>query len=94
MMNQLVVVGKIYSIDKGIVNVAVKRIYQNENGEYDTDIIPFNLIGNMYNNVEDFCKIDDTIGIKARIEIQENNIVLIAEKVTFLSSNVQNGKNE
>lgn len=87
-MNQLVVVGKIYEINEDVLKVAVSRVFKNENGEYDIDIIPFILSGNFIKNVNDNCKKNDTIGIKARVQIENENILLIAEKITFLKSKI------
>ena len=40
------------------------------------------------NTTFEYCKKDDLVGIKGRIECKENNPVkIIAEKVTFLSNN-------
>ena len=38
--------------------------------------------------IDEYCKKDDLVGIRGRIESKENNpIKIIAEKVTFLSNN-------
>ena len=99
MINQVTIVGQITTIgnfdknrDKyGIINVAVPRAYKNIEGVYETDFVSVEVPKNtMYNCIE-FVKKGDIIGIKGRIEgVLENNISnlkIVAEKVTFLSSN-------
>ena len=100
MLNQTVLIGRLTQdlkteLDKNdrktfLATLAVPRNYKNENGEYDTDFIPIALTDNVGNNVFEYCKKGDLLGIKGRIESfqeDETNIIrLIAEKVTFLSS--------
>ena len=43
MLNQVVVVGRIYSMENGELVMAVPRSFKNENGEYDTDYIEVRL---------------------------------------------------
>ncbi len=100
MLNQTVLVGRLTQDLKEEFNenekktftatLAVPRNYKNIDGEYDTDFIPIALTDNIGNNVFEYCKKGDLLGIKGRIESyqeDEKNIIrLIAEKVTFLSS--------
>ena len=71
--------------------VACPRSYKNENGEYDTDFIPFILTGNIATNTLEYCKAGDVIGVKGSIRSLESKdgnhpFYLYAEKITFLSS--------
>ena len=86
MLNQVVAVGRINSIESGKLVIAVPRSFKNENGEYDTDYIEAKLSKNIDNNVSTFCEIGDLVGIKGRLESDANRMFVIAEKVTFLSS--------
>ena len=76
--------------------LAVPRSFKNENGEYDTDFIDVILWNGVAENTAEYCRKGDLIGIKGRLEtndsINENGEVrnytqVVAEKVTFLSSN-------
>lgn len=65
----------------------ISRNFKNQNGDYESDIIPIELMSYVGNTTFEYCKKDDLVGIKGRIECKENNPVkIIAEKVTFLSN--------
>lgn len=99
MLNQIVVCGRISSItakklegkEVQEVVLAIPRSYKNENGEYDTDFIPFILTGGIASNTLEYCKTGDIVGVKGRIQSLESKdgkhpFYLVAEKVSFLSS--------
>lgn len=67
--------------------IAVNRSFKNADGIYETDFIPVILWNGIANNVKKYCRKGDLMGIKGRIETREDKIVVIAEKVSFLSSN-------
>lgn len=87
MLNQLLIVGRIDNIekdgDKCMLNLKVPRNFKNESGEYEEDFLSIQLFKNISDTVNDYCKSGDIVGVKGRV--QSSNI-LIAEKVTFLSS--------
>ncbi len=96
MLNQIVLVGRVVSdleINETenerkvtLLKLAVPRSYKNENGEYETDFIPCVLWNTIAENVYEYCKKGDLIGVKGRMQNRENKLEVIAEKVTFLSS--------
>ena len=100
MLNQTVTVGRISNIEseketnKGMVTLAVPRSFKNADGEYDTDFIPCVLYNGIAQNVLEYCKVGDLVGIKGRIQTreieQEDDVIkfveVVAEKVTFLST--------
>ena len=100
MMNQLIFIGRIKEIkDKNgetIISVENSRPYKNENGEYDTDIVDFKLWGAIADNVKEYCKTNDVVGIKGRIQtkiLEDQKITeLVAERITFLSTNKEEEK--
>ena len=79
------------------ITLAVPRSYKNVNGEYETDFIDCVLWQLMATNTKEYCKKGDIVGVKGRIESRvyetddEKKYIteVIAEKVTFLSSNKQ-----
>lgn len=84
--------GKKYTV----INLAVQRAFKNQDGIYETDFIRCILWNGIASNTCEFCKIGDVIGIKGRLQnrIYENSneetqyiTEVIAERVTFLSSN-------
>ena len=72
MLNQTVLVGRIVKIGKlnqneqGKVNVSitlsVPRNYKNENGEYETDLVPCELSGMVAKSSVEYCKQGDLVG--------------------------------
>lgn len=94
MLNQMVLVGRIAKepILKEIegkkislLSISVPRNYKNSNGEYETDFINIRLFGNVAENTAEYCKVGDTVGIKGRVENNNESLEIIAEKVTFLA---------
>lgn len=77
------------------ITLAVPRSFKNVNGEYDTDFIDCILWDNVAASTVKYCNKGDIVGVKGRIqsrivEADDNKkylIEIIAEKVTFLSSN-------
>lgn len=78
------------------VILAINRNFKNADGLYDTDFIRCILWNNIASTTTEYCHIGDVIGIKGRLQTSkyedENKKVhyimdVIAEKVTFLSTN-------
>ena len=105
MLNQSVIVGRVVrdpelkETESGnkVTNLtlAVPRSYKNVNGEYDTDFISCVLWKGVAENIVEYVRKGDLVGIKGRlqtrtIELEDHNqhiMELVAEKVTFLSNN-------
>lgn len=98
MLNQVVIVGRLVS--KPIVEenengrkvseitLAVPRSYKNAEGIYETDFIKCTLWNGIAENTVEYCNKGDIIGVKGRLEcLGGNELQVIAEKVTFLSTN-------
>lgn len=98
MLNQVVIVGRL--VEKPIVEenengkkvcnitLAVPRSYKNENGVYDTDFIKCILWNGIAENTTEYCDKGDLVGIKGRLQcLGGNELQLVAEKITFLSTN-------
>lgn len=78
------------------ITLAVPRSYKNMNGTYDTDFIDCTLWTGIAENTTEYCEKGDTIGVKGRLQtkiIEKDDgtkrkiTEVVAEKVTFLSSN-------
>lgn len=93
-------VGNIETIEKNDIKhykfvLAVSRSFKNEYGEYETDFIDIRTFGNIGETTKEYCRKGDLIGIKGRIQTEtiENDDIkrkityVVAEKVTFLSTN-------
>ena len=96
MTNNFVLVGRIVNElelkenENGVkqvnVTVAVPRSFKNADGIYETDFIPVVIYKGIAENTAEWCKKGDLIGIRGRLQMQDNNIQIIAEKISFLSS--------
>ena len=78
------------------ITLAVPRSYKNENGEYETDFIDCTLWGGVAHRTAEYCRKGDLVGVKGRLQTnnyenekgeKRKNTEVIAEKLTFLSSN-------
>ncbi len=76
--------------------LAVNRNFKNPDGIYETDFIRCILWNNVAATTTEYCRVGDVVGIKGRLQTSkytdENDKVhyvtdVIAERVTFLSSN-------
>jgi single-stranded DNA-binding protein len=94
-MNQVICVGRVVQLavigfgdnnPSGAIQIAVKRNYQNEDGIYDTDIIPCILNGSLATNAMKYCKAEDVIGVRGRLKTEDDKLVVVADKITFLAS--------
>ena len=100
MLNQAVLIGRIVNepnikeTDKGKVaniTIAVPRSFKNANGEYDADFLDVVLWRGVAESTTEYCRKGDLVGIKGRMQSNKNEkgfneIQVVAEKVTFLSS--------
>lgn len=96
MLNQLVLVGRLTDKPEiveteegkkyGTVTLAVPRSFKNDEGVYETDFIPCVLYNGIVQQVSEWCKKCDIVGVKGRVQAEEGKIQFIAEQVTFLSS--------
>jgi len=102
MLNQVIVVGRIQQINKteerNEVVISTPRAYKNVDGIYENDIITAKLHNGMIENVANYLKTGDLIGIKGRIQSTQQDdktiMEVVAEKVTFLSSKSEQIKKE
>ena len=82
MSNSCVLVGRLTKdIEGDTILLAVNRSFKNE-----TDFIPVEVWGGISENAKEYCHKGDLVGIRGRLETKENKLVVIAEKMTFLSS--------
>ena len=87
MTNSVMLIGRLVEeIQNNEIKLAVNRSFKNEEGIYETDIIPVEIFGGILENAKVYIKKGDLIGIRGRIETRDDKTVLIAEKMTFLTS--------
>lgn len=97
MLNQIVLVGRLVNKPEikelesgkkiGYGTLAIPRSFKNINGEYETDFVPVVMFGGVAENTAEYCEQGDLVGVKGRVQSREDKIEIIAEKVTFLSTN-------
>ena len=85
------------------LTLAVPRNYKNVNGEYDTDFLDCTLWSSVAESTSEYCKTGDMIGVKGRIQSRivespdgqkRRKTEIVAERVTFLTSNSSRRENE
>lgn len=104
MLNQVMLVGrlvdnvKVEKLESGKevakLTLAVNRSYKNAEGIYETDFVDCILWDGIANNVSEYCRKGDVVGLRGRLQTtmigEEDNkrkvMEVVAEKVTFLSS--------
>lgn len=90
-MNQVVIIGRLNNIemvdDLVLMNLIYSRQldYGHENEQPIIDIIP--VITSIKNDYLNNLKQDDLVGVKGKVEIYNDKLVIRGEKLTFLSSN-------
>ena len=97
MLNQVIIVGRL--VEKPIVEenenekkvcnitLAVPRSYKNAEGIYETDFIKCTLWNVIAENTAEYCEKGDLVGVKGRLQcLSGNELQVVAEKVSFLSS--------
>lgn len=97
MLNQAVIVGRlvqdleIKELENGNketeIILSCQRAYKNEEGMYETDFIPVRLFGKVAQNTLEYCHKGDIIGVRGRVQIEDEKIVIMGERITFLSNN-------
>lgn len=85
------------------LTLAVPRNFKNANGEYDTDFLDCTLWSSVAESTSEYCKTGDMIGVKGRVQtriietpegVRKRKTEIVAERVTFLTSNPARRKDE
>lgn len=83
MLNQVILVGRVNKLDKlrGVVSIDIKRP-----NEKDSDIIPITLTDGLMESVLGHLTEGSTIGVKASLNIDNNVLRIVGDKVTFINT--------
>lgn len=85
MLNQVVMVGRLVKEPtKEELVISVTRNYKNKEGKYDSDIMKIH--HKISSIVEQNIHEGDLVGVKGRLESENNEIKIKGEKLTFLAS--------
>lgn len=78
------------------ITVAIPRSYKNSEGIYETDFISVILWNGIAERTFEYCKKGDLVGIKGRMQKStgDKEMVVIAEKISFLASKKTGEENE
>lgn len=93
MTNTVVLVGRIAKLkeEKGtILTIAVNRSFKNKEGIYETDFIDCHLFDNVAESTKYYCKNGDIIGIKGRLQKDNEKMIVVADRLTFLTTKKDN----
>ena len=96
MNNQVILIGRIANIkeEKNIITLAIPRSHKNADGIYEIDFIDCQLFGSVAENTKEYCRDGDLIGIKGTLQTKNKKNVVIAERVTFLTTGCKNNNTE
>lgn len=90
MMNQIILVGRVYSIDKDkkIITLSVNASTKNDDGIYPTYYVDITTSENIFEKSANYISLNDVVGVKGHIEREniKENYKIIADRLTFLSS--------
>ena len=97
MLNQVMIVGRL--VEKPIVEenqngrkvsvltLSVPRSFKNDEGVYDTDYIKCITWNGIAEKTAEYCRKGDLVAVKGRLQcLSGNELQVVAEKVSFLSS--------
>ena len=68
------------------IKMIVTRNYKNEDGIYESDIVPVRLYNMLCQHAKEYCHKGDLIGMKGRLQIEGKKMIIIADKITYLVS--------
>lgn len=105
MMNLVTLVGRIVKLETEeateerafeitTMTLAITRSFKNAEGIYETDFIRVQMLNEISKNVNEYCQKGDLVGVKGRLQTINNQLCVVAERVSFLSSKVNNDKVE
>ena len=93
MMNQVLLVGRIAKLNEDtetLITLAISRNFKNKEGIYETDFIDCQLFGSVAESTKYYCKNGDIVGIKGRLQTDNEKMIVVADKVTFLTTKKDN----
>lgn len=86
MLNQVVLVGKVSEkYESENMTLEVERSFKNIFGVYEKDLIPVKVFHNIL--IEEL-EVGSVIAIKGRLEVKDNSMSVVADRVTLLKKEV------
>lgn len=93
MLNQFVIAGRVASLEKDILTVSIP-LPTKDGEEPKCALIPVICPKGLLKTVKQYVSKGDVVGIKGRLENNDNSIICISEKISFLSSKKVDNKGE
>lgn len=95
MLNQVIIIGRLVKIvdlgeNKGaVISIKNTKPFKNADGIYEEDIIDVRIFDGVKNSLVDYCKQNDMVGVKGRVQTKEEDgkkiMEIMGERITFLS---------
>lgn len=82
MLNSVVIVGRVKNITSNSIELAIYL----DSKSSDFDLIPVLLEGNLSTKINTLCTLDTLTGVKGKLVNRDGKLVVVAQKLTFLSS--------
>ena len=82
MLNNTIFVGKM----KGVLQNFMEVDIHSKDDEDKYDSIPVELSENLYNTIYKYSNLGDLVGVKGRLANKDGRLIVIADKITLLSS--------
>lgn len=83
-LNSLILVEKFHSLTKINDNISCLTIYQSH--ENEDIIIPVIIFNKGADNLKQCCEPEDFVGIKGHIDIDDNGLIIVTDRITFMHS--------
>jgi single-strand DNA-binding protein len=71
------------------LTIAVQRPYKNQEGIYEKDDITVTLMGMTAERTNELCSPGNMIGINGRLQMNNGELKVMVEKITFLSTKTE-----
>jgi single-strand DNA-binding protein len=102
MLNNFIIVGRLVNDPAGICTepgteavifeLAVPRPFKNAEGIYETDNIPIIVWEPVKQQLLDYCHKGDLLGVKGRLQMKDNKLQVVGERITYLNNNKEEGE--
>ena len=90
MLNGVTVVGRInyiYVEDNILEIKCIKQLYKGDVKSGEEEVyIPVIVGDSMMNQIQQYCNINDIVGVKGWLKNRDGKLIVMAEKLTFLAS--------
>ena len=85
MYNYIMLVGNIVDInqEEKKFKIKVNKPFKNVKGEIESEIFTINVVDFLLDTIKKNGNINATIGVKGRVQLQNNQVELVADRIIF-----------